>query len=569
MGPERLTDRTFAAQFLDPARRARNRIAAARANRGPAPAPAATLPEPMYFGEADRGARLVQGWWDLGGRAVELRGAPIWDAARDDPRLAAAAEGCGWLDDLAALGSRGARALARDWVEAWIGRSGGGAGSGWEPELAGRRATRWSAHAAFLTDGLDAAAADRFWRALAGHQRYLAGAWPRAAPGLPQLRALAGLVWTGRVLPHPGHAEAVARLGALVAGIVGPEGDVASRSPEDLAATLALLVWTARLLEDAGQSAAPEHLAAIVRMVPPLRALRMGGGTMARFHGGGACDALAIDTALAELRLETQPRPRLPMGYARLAGGRVAVLMDGATPPSGTWARGAHAGALAFEMSVGRLPLVVNVGPGRDAGPALARLARSTAGHSTVEVDGSSSAEFAGEALVGGPTLVSVRQAQDATGMWLLATHDGYVARKGLLHERRVFVDARGVEARGEEILSVTDARARDALDAASRAAGGRMRFAARFHLHPDVAARLEPDLEAVSLELSSGEVWEFRVGGGDVALEDSVYLDPGTAEPRPTRQVVVRAEVVEYLGQITWSFGRVVEAPRAGARVG
>ena len=55
-----------------------------------------------------------------------------------------------------------------------------------------------------------------------------------------------------------------------------------------------------------------------------------------------------------------------------------------------------------------------------------------------------------------------------------------------------------------------------------------------------------------------------FRAGGGAVELEESVYFDPAPAAPLPTQQVVVRAEVVEYLGQVTWSFGRIAEAPAA-----
>ncbi len=69
---------------------------------------------------------------------------------------------------------------------------------------------------------------------------------------------------------------------------------------------------------------------------------------------------------------------------------------------------------------------------------------------------------------------------------------------------------------------------------------------------------------QLVLLTLPSGEVWMFRAGGGALALEDSVYFDPAAPAPLPTMQVVVRAEVVEYLGQITWSFGRVAEAPAA-----
>ena len=101
-------------------------------------------------------------------------------------------------------------------MQDWIRRFGAGGGPGWQPELAGRRAKRWAVHAALLTQGLDRGGSDRFWRALAAHQRYLARAWPLAADGLPRLRALAGLVWSGIVLPHPGHADGARRDGGAL-----------------------------------------------------------------------------------------------------------------------------------------------------------------------------------------------------------------------------------------------------------------------------------------------------------------------------------------------------------------
>ena len=72
----------------------------------------------------------------------------------------------------------------------------------------------------------------------------------------------------------------------------------------------------------------------------------------------------------------------------------MTVLLDGAPPPAE--ATRAHAGTLAFEMSAGRERLVVNAGPGRDFGGDWALLARQTAAHSTVEVDGRSSARRRG-----------------------------------------------------------------------------------------------------------------------------------------------------------------------------
>lgn len=545
-----------------------NRVWAHRARLGGRPEVAQTLPEPIFLGDAERGQALIDGSWRVLGREMETRGGSLWAVRVADPRLEASRQACLWLDDLAALGNRPARQLAQAWVQDWIHRFGAGGGPGWEPEAAGRRAKRWVVHAAMLTQGLDRGGADRFWRALAAHQRYLTLAWPRAAEGLPRLRAVAGLVWSGVVLPHDGHAAALAEIAALSDELVDAEGGTPSRAPEDLAEVLTLLIWTARLLDNAGEQAMAPHLQAIVRGVPVLRPLRMGDGGVGRFHGGGKGMPDRVDQALAELRLVAQPKPRLPMGYARLSGGRLVVLMDGAAPPHGT---AAHAGTLGFEMSVGRQRVVGGCGPGQAFGAAWALASRETAAQSAVEVDGASSARFAasglaartfGVPLVAGPEHVSVRQAQDATGQWLLATQDGYVASHGLLQERRLHIDARGQELRGEDILSVADARARAQFDRA--ATGGRMRFAVRFHLHPDVSPDFDEVRQLVLLGLPTGEIWMFRAGGGALALEPSIWFDPAQAEPQPTSQVVVQSEVVEYLGQVTWSFGRVAEAAPA-----
>lgn len=566
-----LTLRALSERLARPSRTLRNRIQAHRSRLGNRPVPAGDLPEPVLIGDADRGHALLAGHWPVRGQDVMIAPGSIWAASLPEPGLEAERQACGWLDDLAAVGNRAARGLAQSWTQDWIRRFGTGAGPGWTPEIAGRRAQHLSSHCAFLTEGLDRTAADRTWRTIAAQQRYLSNTWRDAPEGLPRLRALAGLVWSGLALPHPEHRAAMAELGTEAEALVDMAGATPSRAPEDLAEIVMLLIWTARALENAEQFAAPAHLAAIVRGVPILRLLRLGDGTLPRFHGGGPCDAARIDKALAELRTGVQEKPKLPMGYARLTGGRAVVLMDGAVPPGGDRATTAHAGTLAFEMSVGRVPLVVNMGPGARFGPAAALAARQTAAHSTLEVDGQSSARIEarglaartfGARLAGGPTLVSVRQAQDMTGQWLLATQDGYVASHGLTHERRLFIDARGLELRGEDILTTPDARARTQFD--RRARDGRLPFALRFHLHPAIGAEHDREDDVIVLTLPTGETWLLRTAGGTLALEETLHFDPARPEPRRAVQVVVRGEVVEYLGQAIWSLARLSGAPAA-----
>lgn len=408
---------------------------------------------------------------------------------------------------------------------------------------------------------------------MAAHGRALARSWREAPDLAAEVEALAGAVHALTLLADPGCDEATEELARLAERAVDPGGGTPGRAPEDLARIVIALVWSARILETFGRSARPAHLHAIARAVPVLRALRLGDGSTARFHGGGPGEPERLDQALAELRLAARAKPRLPMGYARLAGGRVVAVMDGAAPPTGPGATKGAAGTLAFEMSAGRVPIVVNMGPGAAFGTAAELASRATAAHSTVEIAGAPSALLRrpgpatrahGSWIERGPNLVSVRQAQDVTGQWLLATHDGYVETLGLLHERRLFVDARGSELRGEELVYVTDARARKRFDATARRRRQPVRLVARFHLHPDVAAAADPVRQVVELRPPGLDTWLFRTGGGRVELRDSRYFDPKAAKPVPSLQIMVIAEVIEYLGQINWSFTR---APIPGER--
>ena len=47
------------------------------------------------------------------------------------------------------------------------------------------------------------------------------------------------------------------------------------------------------------------------------------------------------------------------------------------------------------------------------------------------------------------------------------------------------------------------------------------MRFAVRFHLHPDVSPDFDEVRQLVLLGLPTGEIWMFRAGGGALALEE------------------------------------------------
>ena len=395
-----------------------------------APATGFTLqPEPRTIGMLARGRQLLAGNVQLAGHFTEAPGQMLWDISAPDAAFVAEAHGFGWLDDLAAVGDAPARALAQAWLWDWIARFGQGKGAGWTPDLTGRRLIRWINHAIFLLQGRDRTQSAAFFATLTQQTLLLSRRWPKAAPGLPRFEALSGLIYAGLSLMGMEAlvGPASAALARDCATEVDVEGGIATRNPEDLLEVAALLTWAAEALTAAGRAVPADHLAAIARIARCLRGLRHADGSLARFHGGGRGPDGRLDQALAAVGGRAVPPDGLAMGFARLAGGRSSVIADVAAPPPGTRA---HASTLAFELTSGRRPVIVNCGSGRAFGSDWQRAGRATPSHSTLCIDGVSSSRL-------GPRDDVLRQTARVTASHQLiedgeqgvyAAHDGWVA---------------------------------------------------------------------------------------------------------------------------------------------
>ncbi|MEI4473473.1 heparinase II/III family protein [Frigidibacter sp. MR17.24] len=537
-----------------------------------------TTPEPRTVGAYARGRQLIAGNFQFAGHLVEGGSLTPWDVAAPSAAFERAAQGFAWLDDLAAVADGAARARAQAWTADWIARFGAGRGPGWTPELTGRRLIRWINNANLLLAGQEREASDRYFRSLGQQTRFLSRRWAAAPSGLPRIEALTGLIHAGLALKGMERlaGPAARALAKDCAVAIDVSGGIASRNPEEALETFVLLTWAAEVLTGAGRSVDPRHVAAIERMAPTLRALRHADGGLGRFHGGGRGVEGRLDQALAAAGVRGTAGGGASMGYVRMAGGRTTVLIDAAPPPPGD---NAHASTLALELTSGRRPVVVNCGSGLAFGPDWHRAGRATPSHSTLGITGFSSSRLANPGMgrrgaqparrfEDAPTEVRMELATEEAGLRFLGGHDGYVPTHGMTHARELVLDSHGRRLSGEDTLgalSPADAKRFDVLMARTERAG--IAFDIRFHLHPDVDAALDMGGAAVSLALKSGEIWVFRHDGvGTLRLEPSVYLERGRLKPRPTRQIVLSARVMDYACQLGWTLAKAQDTP-AGIR--
>jgi Uncharacterized protein conserved in bacteria len=553
-----------------------NRLAAARAGRARPATGFVSQPEPRTIGSFAKGRQLIQGNFLFAGFLIEGPGVNIWDLPMPDPAFEEALQGCGWLDDLAAVGDREARIRAQDWVFGWIDRFGGGKGPGWTPDLTGRRLIRWINHAILLLNGRERDDSDRFFRTLGQQTIFLSKRWTSTAPGLPRFEALTGLIYAGLALTGMERhaAPAIEALTKECEAQIDAEGGLPTRCPEELLEVLTLLNWANEALITAGRTPPGALRDAISRIAPTLRALRHSDGALARFHGGGRGLEGRLDAALSATGIRGVRREPMAMGFVRMQGGRSSLIIDAARPPQGLDSANAHASTLAFELTSSRRPMIVNCGSGAHFGRDWHRAGRATASHSTLSIYGYSSSRLGPERLFGRaprayldktPKDVWART-DDATESGMIFGHDGYTETHGMTHIRELDLSTDGRELRGRDTLGAMTPQDIARFEQIFEREGLRgIPFDIRFHLHPDCDATLDMGGTAISVALRSGEIWVFRHDGvADLALEPSVYLEKGRIRPRASLQIVLSSKVLDRACQIGWTFSQARDNPSA-----
>jgi uncharacterized heparinase superfamily protein len=522
----------------------------------------------LWPGDAARGARLLRGEFEVAGTARALRpglaGAEGWDGPSGSPAWRAAAHGFAWMRDLRALGTDAARLHARALTEDWLER-GADEPIADAPEVAGARLSAWLGHWDFFA----ATAEDGFRRAvmtrMAQDARDLAAALPAEAEHRGALVALKGAMAAAIALQEDGYLQRAARfLPAEIERQFHPDGGHVERSPAMQLLALQDLIEIRNLLHGAGMEP-PPHLAAVMdRAAPALRLFRHGDGGLALFNGSREEGSALLDLVLTQGQARGRAPADLPeTGFQRMQAGRTLIIVDTGAPPAprpGSAAAGglpagadrfAHAGTLAFEMSVGRDRMIVNCGAAPAAEDAWRDALRSTAAHSTLVLSDTNSAELRPDGLGRRPEQVETARHEAGGAQWLEASHDGWRRAFGAVHRRRLYLAESGDDLRGEDVVELPADRPVPA-------------FAVRFHLHPGVSATTVQDESAALLRLPSGGGWRLRAKGARLSIEDSVYLG---AEPRRCAQIVLQAE--EGQTAVQWAITRISLPAQGGPAAG
>ncbi len=520
-------------------------------------------PQDLRTSDPSFSSEIYHGHFGLAG-VVGLLGADSpFAIAPPSPAWARELHGFGWLRHLHAARDEISGEQARTLVSDWIALHGDLRGLAWEPEITARRIISWLSHAAILVEGADEKSYDTLVRSFALQFRFLKSTYRDGPDGLARLTGLIALAFAGLCADEqqPSSLARPKQLADELKRQVLADGGHISRNPAVLIDLLHDLLPLRQCFIARDQVPPPELLTAIDRMMPMLRFFQLGDQGFARFNGMGSTPMESLAALIVHDDVQGTPVSHAEKsGYCRLAAGATVMLADTGRAPPIALSADAHAGCLSFEMSAGRHPLIVNCGvPVHDESEWRA-VSRSTAAHSTLTVNDTSSAQLVGAgspAATGHkPGLAGPVNAQAAMNTRdgpaeLRASHDGYDQNYGITHVRSWRLSEDGALLEGIDQLI-----APHGLKGAARDNKGK--YALRFHLHPTARVEASEDGKSAFICLPDNEIWRLSAGEGNMNIEESVFL-ADVKGPRHALQIVVSGAMGGATDTtLRWSLKRV-----------
>ncbi|MGI9399707.1 MAG: heparinase II/III family protein [Rhizobiaceae bacterium] len=532
---------------------------------GPSPERLILAPPDLHTADPTVAQDIYSGVFNFTGRSVFARGSNPFTLDPPSEAWARELNSFTWLRHLGAAGdavsATNAQFLARDWINAHRNPAGDPA---WDVNITAQRLLSWLSHSVLIVRNAELDDYRRFLKSIGQHVRFLRSSASSAADGMPRLTVRIALAYASICVEGKKFSirSAARDLDAELARQILPDGGHISRCPGVLPEILALLLPLRESMLRAGKEPSHESLSSIDRISAALRFFRLGDGSIARFNGTSATSNDLVATVLRyDQSMGEAPSSAAYSGFQRLVQDDTTIILEAGKAPRGDLSANMHAGCLSFEMGSAGAPIVMNCGIPPFYNIDAIRAGRSTAAHSTLILNDTSSCRFNidsmlgryfGERIISGPSRVPCERKETGNTVSVTASHDGYLARFGAIHERMLVLANDGRSFMGVDRVAATDGR--------MIKNANKQNVAIRFHLHPSVSASKHPDGRTILLSCARGQTWRFVCADATPDIEESVlFAVPGGS--RRTSQIVLKMPATNAQ-EIRWLFERQENQP-------
>jgi len=425
---------------------------------------------------------------------------------------------------LARLDRKNSKIITKNIIKSWINTFFNYDPNTWDMEITARRIIAWSSNTDITLEDADNNYKEKFFISLIKQSNFLARNLNNLFYNPSKIVCCSAIILSGMIFEENdlNYKIGIKELEKVIKNYFDESGFPKSRNPEEVFVCLKYLILIREWLREA-QKNIPDFLNQIIAKCGNCYSmLSCSNKQFPLFNGATEINCKDYDIFLKNLKYKFTNKNYEVGELVKIKKKKFEFIIDCGNPPSNDFAKYYQAGCLAFEIISNKQKVICNSGYGKYLSSKLASLSRSTAAHSTLYINDTSSCTFQknkfinkvyGNSLIQKHKIIKKNYIEDKDFYSITAAHNGYEKRFGCTHTRSIKISKKNDKIFGYDELKKTKNYSK------------LLNYFIRFHIYPETKIVKTMAGNSVLISLSNGEGWSISSETNNFDIEKNIFL--------------------------------------------
>ena len=391
-------------------------------------------------------------------------------------------------------------------------------------EITARRIIAWSSNTDITLENSDKVYKEKFFLSLIKQSNFLSKNINSLFYEPAKIICCAAIILSGIMFKEndANYKLGIKELEKFIRNYFDETGFPKSRNPEEIFICIKYLILIREWFKEA-QKPIPDFLNdIIVKCGNCYAVLSCSNKQFPLFNGATEINHKDYDIFLKNLKYKFVSKNHEIANLIKVKKKKFEFFIDCGNPPPNNFTKYYQAGCLAFELIGNKQKVICNSGYGKYLPPKLNSLSRSTAAHSTLYINDTSSCIFQknesinkvyGNSLLEKHKVIDKNYTEDKDFYSITAAHNGYEKKFGYIHSRSIKILKNEDKILGQDELKRTKNYSKSLF------------YFVRFHIYPDTKIVKTKAGNSILISLPNGEGWSLRSKTNNFEIEKNIFL--------------------------------------------
>ena len=456
---------------------------------------------------------------------------------------------------LSKLDRKNSKAATKDIINSWIDNFSNYSPKVWEMNIIARRIISWVSNTDITLNDSDKIYKKKFFISLVKQGNFILKNLKNISYNPDKITCCSAIILYGIVLENNfSFKTGMKELEKISKNYFDEEGFPKSRNPEEVFICIKYLILIREWLKES-QNHIPDFLNEVISKCGNCYSmLSCSNKQFPLFNGATEVNYQDYDIFLKNLKYKFANKRHEISNFIKIKKKKFEFFMDCGNPPPNNYVKYYQAGCLAFELISNKQKIICNAGYGKYLSPKLSLLSRSTAAHSTLYINNTSSCVFQknkfinkifGNSLIEKHKVISKNYMEDKNFYSITASQNGYEKRYGYIHTRSIKISKKDDRISGKDELKKT------------KKCPKLLIYFIRFHIYPNTKIVKTKAGNSVLISLSNGEGWLMQCKQNNFRIEKNIFLG-NKNKIINNESVCISGNIDKDIVSIDWNIERV-----------